>query len=62
MPRQLGRAVLDTWFPTVLRYVGLGLMIYGAAIDRGANPALIPAATGMIFFKTVYRAGGGEKD
>jgi len=34
-------------------------MVYAALIDKGANPALIPAATGMIFLKTVYN--GGEK-
>jgi hypothetical protein len=29
-------------------------MVYAAFIDKGHNPALIPAATGMIFLKTVY--------
>jgi len=28
-------------------------MVYAALIDRGRNPALIPAATAMVFFKTV---------
>jgi hypothetical protein len=51
---------LDRWFPTALRYCGLGLIVYAAFVDQGKNPALIPAATGMIFFKTIY--GGGEKD
>jgi len=34
-------------------------MVYAALIDRGRNPALIPAATGLIFFKTIYGNGGG---
>jgi hypothetical protein len=50
---------LDTWFPTALRYAGLALIVYAALWDHGKNPALIPAATGMIFFKTIY--GSGEK-
>jgi len=28
-------------------------MTYAGFVDKGANPALIPAATGMIFFKTI---------
>lgn len=56
------RDSLDQWFPTLLRYAGLGLMVYAALIDRGRNPALIPAATGAIFFKTVYSASNGAKD
>ena len=54
------RETLDLWFPTVLRYSGLVLFVYAILVDRGRNPALIPAATGLFFFKTVY--GGGEKD
>lgn len=54
------REQLDEWFPTLIRYVGVGLIIYAAVVDRGHNPALIPAATGMFFFKTIY--GGGGKD
>ena len=48
---------LDKWFPTLLRYTGVALLVYAALIDRGKNPALIPAATGMIFFKTIYGSG-----
>ena len=36
------------------------LLVYAALVDRGANPALIPAATGLIFFKTIYGGGGRE--
>lgn len=49
----------DYWFPTLTRYAGVTLIIYAAVIDRGRNPALIPAATGMIFLKTIY--GNGER-
>jgi hypothetical protein len=36
------------------------LMVYAAVIDRGRNPALIPAAGGMIAFKWVYGDGGRD--
>lgn len=54
------RKILDDWFPTVVRYLGVVLMFYATVIDHGHNPALITAATGMILFKTVY--GNGSKD
>ncbi len=46
------RKALDSWFPTLARYAGLGLMGFAALIDQGQNPALIPAATGLIFLKS----------
>lgn len=54
------RRILDAWFPTIVRYAGFGTLVYGIFVDRGANPAILPAATGMILFKTVY--GTGEKE
>ena len=36
-------------------------MVYAALVDKGKNPALIPAATGMIFLKTVYAGGDGKE-
>jgi hypothetical protein len=57
--RRLRRQLFDDLFPTAVRYAGFVLIIYAAFVDQGKNPALIPAATGMIFFKTVY-AGGGK--
>ena len=53
------RRLADQWFPTLIRYGGLVLMAYAALVDRGKNPALIPAATGMIFLKTLY---GDQQD
>ncbi len=50
----------DEWFPTVVRYAGVVLLFYAGVIDKGGNPALIPAAMGLILFKTVY--GGGPPD
>jgi hypothetical protein len=41
------------------RYFGLALMGYAVVFDQGRNPALIPAATGLIFLKTVL--GNGEE-
>jgi len=52
MKRPLSRRVLDSWFPTVARWCGLGLIFYAVLFDQGRNPALIPAATGLIFLKT----------
>lgn len=43
----------DSSFPTVVRYVGLGIMIYATLIDKIERPSLLVAATGMILFKTV---------
>jgi len=51
--RRPSRRWLDTWFPTVARWCGLGLIIYAVLVDQGQNPALIPAATGLVFLKTV---------
>jgi hypothetical protein len=51
------RRRLDYWFPTLTRYAGFGLMLYAVAFDHGHNPELIPAATGMIFLKSVYQNG-----
>lgn len=47
------RSWLDAWHGTVVRYVGVGLLVYAVAVDRFRNPALLPAATGMIFYKNV---------
>lgn len=57
-----GRKTLDVWFPTIVRYAGVGLLVYAAAIDRGQNPALIPTAAGMILFKSVYGEGPPRKE
>lgn len=57
-----GRRKLDAWFPTLVRYGGVGLLIYAAVIDKGHNPALIPAAVGMILFKSVYGEGPPPSD
>lgn len=55
------RRFLDSWFPTLARYCGLVLLVYAVLVDRGQNPALIPAATGLVFLKTVLNGknGGG---
>ncbi len=56
----MNRKSFDKVFPTLVRYAGVMLIVYAAFVDRGHNPALIPAATGMIFFKTIV--GSGEKE
>jgi len=60
--RKNGRKRLDDWFPTVVRYLGVGLLVYAGVVDKGANPALIPAAMGMILFKSVYGSGPPDKE
>lgn len=57
--RGLKRRALDEWFPTVARYIGIGLGVYAALVDRGRNPALIPFATGLIFLKNVLGGRDG---
>jgi hypothetical protein len=58
--QRFSRKSFDNAFPTLIRYAGFVLMIYAALIDQGRNPALIPSATGMIFFKTIV--GKGDRD
>lgn len=60
MTRRPSRRGLDSWFPTLARYFGLGLMGYAVFVDKGQNPALIPAATGLIFLKTVVNGRNGS--
>jgi hypothetical protein len=55
------RLQLELWFPTVVRYLGVVLAAYIGFIDHAQNPALIPVATGLILFKTVYGNGNGKK-
>lgn len=50
--------VANDGFPIVVQYIGVVMMIYAAFIDRGKNPELIPAATGMISFRVLYSYGG----
>lgn len=59
MARWLSRRGLDEWFGTLARYAGLALLLYAGAIDRFHNPALIPAATGLMFLKNI--TGGKDK-
>jgi hypothetical protein len=35
-------------------------MAYAVFFDQGQNPALVPAATGLIFLKTVLGNGNGK--
>ncbi len=44
---------LDEWFGTLVRYTGLGLVLYAAFVDKFHNPFLVPAAAGMMGLKTV---------
>lgn len=64
VPREFRRQ-LDAWFPTVVRYLGVGLMVslVGEAIFRHLEyPSLIVAASGMILYKTVVQAGKNDDE
>lgn len=52
--------MLDAWFGTVARWAGLLLLVYAIAIDRLRNPALLPAATGLMLLQNVTGSGGGK--
>jgi hypothetical protein len=54
------RRQLDAWFPTFVRYVGIVAAIDGIFLDHAHSPVILPAATGMILFKTVV--GDGSKE
>jgi hypothetical protein len=58
--RRITRRALDSWFPTLARYFGLALLAYAALVDKGRNPALYPAAMGLVFLKTVLGNGNGK--
>jgi hypothetical protein len=48
---------LDTLYPTLVRYAGLGIMGYTAIVHQLDRPSLIVAAGGMILFKTIKGSG-----
>lgn len=48
------RDALDSWFPTIVKYAGLGLMAYAVFVDHLSHIALVTAASGMILFKSVW--------
>jgi hypothetical protein len=50
--------LLDRWFPTLVRYAGFALLFYAVIRNPADNPELLPAAVGMILYKTV--AGSRE--
>jgi hypothetical protein len=53
---------LDSWFPTFVRYAGLGLIVYAAVLNHelASNPAFWPAVGGMVLFKFVI--GDGKRE
>ena len=54
------RKALDEWFPTVVRYLGVIVLLWELAVDEGQNPAMITAAMGMILFKTLVGGKNGN--
>lgn len=54
------RKALDEWFPTVVRYVGVIVLLWELAIDKGQNPAMITAAMGLILFKSLIGGKNGN--
>lgn len=57
------RRILDEWFPTVVRYVGVALTIaltVETIFFHLEYPSAFIAAAGMILYKTVKKAANGE--
>lgn len=54
---RLLRSELDLWFGTLARYLGVALGGYSLFVDHGKNPALWPAALGLVFLKNVLKGG-----
>lgn len=54
------RKVLDEWFPTVVRYLGITVLLWEVVVDQGKNPAMITAAMGMILFKSLVGGKNGN--
>lgn len=57
------RRILDEWFPTIVRYVGVGLttaLTVEAIFFHLEYPSAFIAAAGMILYKTVKKAANGE--
>jgi hypothetical protein len=54
---------LDSAFPTVVRYIGIGLIVFwaiGRSIGLDVPESLLVAAAGMIGFKAVHKGGGNN--
>lgn len=58
--RRIGKR-LDEWFPRIVRYCGLGLLLYAAVFDHLDNPAMLPLGFGLVFFKNIYRSTDREE-
>lgn len=52
------RVALDAWYGTAARYLGVLLLVYSLLVDHLRNPALLPAAVGLMALKNV--AGGKD--
>ena len=56
---------LNAYFPTIVRYLGLGLLVFLIVdivlMDKVDHPGLIVAATGMIGYKEVVKSRNGKK-
>ncbi len=54
------RRAIDSWVGTLTQVIGLIILLYAVFIDKFKNPALLPAATGILFLKTVAGRRKGE--
>lgn len=60
---RLSRKELDEYFPTLVRYMGIGVVVVyvGAALFGKHLPeSILVAATGLILYKTVRGNGNGD--
>jgi hypothetical protein len=64
--RPTGHARLDDWFPTVVRYTGVAIVVFEVVIGS-QRPAILATAAAMMGFKdlldwTRHRGGGSDDE
>ena len=60
-PKTPSRKSFDAAFPTIVRYVGIGIVVFfavGSSFGLEIPESVLIAATGLILYKTVAANGG----
>ena len=61
MPRPPSRQAFDAAFPTIVRYVGIGIVVFyavGSSFGLLIPESVLIAATGLILYKAVVGGNG----
>lgn len=58
---QAWRAEAEAWAGTATRWVGLIMVVYGFAIDRGKNPVIITTGGTLALLKTLGLGKNGDE-